>query len=95
MILILQIALSVSAWKKGWRAWAMLPVGITAAVGFAVGIASGTQDVLSEYMPFVLLFDIASVIILAIMCSHAPEGHVISDNSVGHAVAEEKRYGQQ
>lgn len=81
MLLILQIALTVSAWRKGWRAWALLPVGLLMMTGFILGAASGTADVFAAYGPILILGDIACAVVLAIMATHPPQRHV---SQAGH-----------
>jgi hypothetical protein len=49
MLLIAQILLTVQAWRKGWRAWALLPVGMDLLIGMLIGIA--VEDVNQALVP--------------------------------------------
>lgn len=60
MLLILEVILTISAWKRGWHGWALLPLGI----GIVIAILAGSMF---ESVDFLVLFDIAIVIILAVM----------------------------
>jgi hypothetical protein len=68
MFLIIEIILVVKAWRRGWRAWALVPPATTAFVGFLVGMAiaasGGTVDPLS---PAILLGDVACIGVLGVM----------------------------
>jgi len=37
MLLILQIGLTIAAWLRGWRAWALIPLGIAFGSGLIMG----------------------------------------------------------
>ncbi|HEV8715483.1 MAG TPA: hypothetical protein VGX03_21965 [Candidatus Binatia bacterium] len=39
-LLVAQILLTVAAWWKGWRAWALLPVGLSLLAGFLLGVVA-------------------------------------------------------
>ena len=41
MVLIIEILLTIRAWRKGWKAWALMPLGIGVLMGFFVGVAAG------------------------------------------------------
>jgi hypothetical protein len=53
MLLFLEVVLTVRAWRKGWGAWALAPVGALAAVAFAMGALIG-PEVLHSPLPIVL-----------------------------------------
>ncbi len=40
---IIEIALVIAAWKRGWGSLALLPFGITLAAGFLIGMAMGAS----------------------------------------------------
>jgi hypothetical protein len=51
MLLIAEIGLTVWAWMRGWKGYALLPVGIALPVGFILGLivgagGGGTQSIL-------------------------------------------------
>lgn len=80
MLLVIEILLTVAAWRKGWKAWALLPWGITMfmmitiglAVGLAVGASGGNaaQDAITGIG---FLLDFALIITLAVMSLVAPK----------------------
>lgn len=41
MLLIIEIMLTVTAWRRGWKALALLPVAICVGFGFVVGLGCG------------------------------------------------------
>jgi hypothetical protein len=62
MLLILEIALTIWAWKRGWKKWALLPVGIGIGSGFLLGLAfGGTEIPLGSLDAFGLIVDIACI----------------------------------
>lgn len=78
MLLILEIALTISAWRKGWKAKALLPLPIAFGVLFLIGIAAAaTGSPLSEGSMVVvgLLFDLASVGVLSYLAKVSPQEH--------------------
>lgn len=43
MLLILEIALGIAAWKRGWKGWAVLPVIAPFGIGFFSGLFMGPE----------------------------------------------------
>ena len=43
MLLILEIILTISAWRRGWKAWALLPTAIAFGVAFIIGFVAGAN----------------------------------------------------
>ncbi|MEW6376450.1 MAG: hypothetical protein AB1502_11770 [Thermodesulfobacteriota bacterium] len=41
MLLIFEIILSIAAWRKGWRGWALIPSGSVLVIAFIVGAVAG------------------------------------------------------
>jgi hypothetical protein len=73
MLLIAEILLTISAWKKGWKARALLPVAIGMGIAFMVGAAAGANGVDSDGIVGVcILIDIAMVVSLIVMTAKAP-----------------------
>ena len=74
MLLIIEILLTVSAWKKGWRAKALLPLGIGVFVAFVAGIIIGVNHGNPDNLnfPFIIL-DLLVVFVLGAMCNRTPE----------------------
>ena len=67
-MLILEIALTVAAWKRGWKALALLPPACVLGLGFALGLSSGStgmsQDTATHLAP---LLDIMGIVVLGVM----------------------------
>ena len=40
MLAILEVVLTIVAWRKGWRGWALLPMGILYFVAFWMGMTA-------------------------------------------------------
>ena len=64
MLLILEIALAIAAWKRGWKGWALLPFGIGLAVVILTALAGASADGVVG-MGFIL--DLASIATLIVM----------------------------
>jgi len=43
MVLALEIGLAIAAWRRGWKGWALLPLGIAAGIGFLGGLIIGAS----------------------------------------------------
>lgn len=43
MLLILEIILTVAAWRRGWKAWALTPIAIGLSIGFMLGFVIGAS----------------------------------------------------
>jgi len=41
MLLVLEIILTIEAWRRGWKGWALLPLGVGFGVGFLIGLMMG------------------------------------------------------
>jgi len=72
MLLILEIILTVKAWKNGWKALALLPLGLALGVGFVIGAAMAVSGgSMEDYWGFCLLGDLAAIAVLGCMCRRA------------------------
>lgn len=74
MLLIAEIILTITAWRKGWRGWALLPMavvlGLAFVIGLAVGAAGGSdQDVVGPC----LILEVLGIVALIIMAARAPK----------------------
>ena len=73
MLLIIEIALTVSAWRKGWRARALLPLGIGMLLAAFVAMVAASAGVSPEAITgSLILFDLAAVLVLIFMSAKAP-----------------------
>jgi len=64
MLLIVEIILTIVAWRKGWKWLSLIPLGIAVIIGFGLG-ASGnyTMDELGSFV----WIDIAAIVALIVM----------------------------
>jgi hypothetical protein len=69
ILLILEIWLTIKAWRKGWRALALLPGGIALGGSFVLG-ASGVP--VSDMYGLCLIVDALVITILGVMSAKAP-----------------------
>ena len=66
MLLILEIMLTISAWRRGYKAWALLPVGLVLFIGFLIGYNDPEAVENGELMDFIWI-DILAIVALVIM----------------------------
>ena len=75
MLLILEIWLTVKAWRKGWKALALLQLGVALGIGFVVGAVIGASGGSGEDLwAWGLIGDLTAIVILAFMCARLPQG---------------------
>lgn len=68
-MLIIEIILTVVAWRKGWNAWALLPLVCAMGAGFGIGFYLGaTGQAEKANSPMMLLLDGVAIIALIVMC---------------------------
>lgn len=80
MLLILEIWLTVAAWRKGWRGWALLPLGIGGGIAILIGAAVGASGgSIDQATPALLLFDLACIGTLIGMVARAPRRAQLPD----------------
>lgn len=73
MLLIIEILLAVSAWRKGWHAAALIPIVVGFLVAFFVGAIIGESGIdTGAALIFGLLVDVGIIVTLAIMIAKAP-----------------------
>jgi hypothetical protein len=73
MLLILEIWLTVKAWRNGWRGWALLPMGAVMGIAFLIGMAVGAAGgSVKEAYPVVLLIELTGVGALIRMAIRPP-----------------------
>jgi len=68
MLLAIEIALTIAAWRKGWKGLALLPVGAALVCGFMVGAAMGAGGLSEEEVFGIgLLIDLGVIAALGVM----------------------------
>jgi purine-cytosine permease-like protein len=67
-MLLIEIILTIFAWRNGWKWLSLIPVGaavlIGMIIGYSVGMSGGTVDV---YGSGLFIFDILAIIALIVM----------------------------
>ena len=68
MLLIFEIILTVTAWRRGWKAWALVPLATAFSIGFVIGASGGSMD---TAMAVGLPVDLAAIgTLVAMVASH-------------------------
>jgi hypothetical protein len=72
MLLIIEIMLTISAWKKGWKAWVIVPWAVLFLAVVALAGEAGSED---AAFGIGLAGDILLIIVLGIMTAtaHGPQ----------------------
>jgi len=63
-MLAIEIGLAIWAWRRGWKAWALLPIGIIFLIGFILGVA---KIITLTNLWTMIFFDLALIVILTFM----------------------------
>lgn len=72
-MLLIEIVLTIVAWRKGWGSRALLPLGIAAAIAFLAGLTVGLTDGTEATLRTVaLIVDLSALAALAIMVMRTP-----------------------
>lgn len=62
MLTILEIILTVTAWRRGWKAWALTPIAIGTSLAFVLGAVIGASGgSMDEAMAVGLVLDLTVV----------------------------------
>ena len=83
VLLILEIGLTISAWQRGWKGWALLPGAFALAGGYMLGMVLG-GDSSVDFFSVGIIIDILCVIALIIMVSKPRGVHASSQTPVKH-----------
>ena len=72
MPLILEIVLTIAAWRRGWRGWALLPLCICLLVGLVMGSAiassgGSTRSMMQDSLVVGLIGDLITAASLVVM----------------------------
>ena len=80
MLLIIEILLTISVWKRGWKGWALLPMGIVLGVAFVMGLVVGTTGVSEQdFVGPCLILELLGIVALVIMAARVPKrNHQVS-----------------
>ena len=90
MLLIIEIALSIWAWNRGWKWLALLPLGIGVGLGFLIGMAIGASGGDAEDATWIILFDIGVVIASIIMIANPKVDELPENKKIDEPPVENK-----
>lgn len=81
-MLLLQIALTIAAWRNGWRMRALIPIAAALTVGFLAGGALGASGgSLETAAPLFILGDVVCLGVLIAMARRAPAGVLAAETA--------------
>ena len=94
MLLILEIILTVAAWRRGWKGWALVPLGVAVLLGMVIGGAIGADGGdISEAAGALLFLDIVCCLIPLIVMVARPRKVSQGVEEVEEASDESPQYG--
>lgn len=72
---IIEVGLTIAAWRKGWGWKALIPLLVTGSIAFGSGFVMGLLGTpIMSAMPFFILMDILCIIVLIVMVAK-PHGY--------------------
>jgi uncharacterized membrane protein YfcA len=72
-MIILEIALTIAAWRKGWRLRALVPLASAITVGFLMGAAVGAAGgAIDNVMPLFFVTELVCLGALIVMANRTP-----------------------
>ena len=80
MLLIAEIILTIFAWKKGWRWWALVPMEFALLIGLFMGMGVGESggDV-DSVRGISIVLDVLAVIALIVMVTKGPKTNEVKE----------------
>lgn len=76
MLLVAEIILTIFAWRKGWKWFALIPLGVALSLGFLLGMAiGGGGGTIDDVRGLTIVLDIIVVIILIVMNVKSPKSN--------------------
>ena len=86
MGLIVEIVLAIVAWRRGWKAWALLPLGAGVVLAFIVGFIIGLSDEGDDFpVEAFAIFDLVIIVVMIIMIAkprEIPSGDLVVSSSI-------------
>ncbi len=67
MLLVIEVVLTVAAWRRGWKAWALAPVLGCAGMGVVFGILCGLNGGVEQVFVMGLVIDVICIVTLTVM----------------------------
>jgi len=80
MLFILEIVLTIVAWKRGWKGWALVPIAFAVVIGFVIGAVIRAQGgSLEDVIPLTLVIDGACIVsLIALTARGRQKVHIYS-----------------
>lgn len=89
MLTVVEIILTIVAWKRGWKGWALLPLGLVMILAFVIGASVGvTGGDVEDVLGACLLLEVLATIALGVMIAKAPQKTTASYTSPAEAAKE-------
>ena len=89
LMLIIELWLTVAAWRKGWRGYALLPVAFAFVTGLFIGMGAGANGrTLADIMPLAVVLDLVCIGVLIRMAVRGPQSAEVLTLGVAPASAE-------
>lgn len=73
MGIIIEIVLTVFAWRNGWKWRSLIPLGVVTFIIFFIGFGVGLSGGDSSLVPSFAILDLAAIIALIIMIVKKPK----------------------
>jgi hypothetical protein len=73
MLFIIEVILTIFAWRNGWRWISLIPVGICVLLGFTAGFSAGLSGATSLNAGWLVIFDVIAIIALIVMINKKPK----------------------
>ena len=69
---IIEIILTIFAWRNGWKWRSLIPIGIAFALAFIVGVGIGASGGDPTTAGWTAIFDVCAIIALIVMVARKP-----------------------
>src|SRR5688500_7296348 len=77
MLLVLEIIFTIAAWRRGWGARALIPLGVARGIAFVLGVIIVAAGGSVQTAQVAALFgDVIAVIALGAMAARSPDSAV-------------------
>jgi len=95
-MLFLEIMLTIAAWRRGYKGFALIPVGLALLVGFLIGLNNPEMATSDDILSFIWI-DILAVVVLGIMIvlgKNPDEEETLEIEASSESVSAEDAYGE-